>query len=93
MEIQAKSILVRVSEGFNLTVILLRVAVFIRGRCLSCNRSKYGKFITHPLFLAGGLSLTGQIVQDHVAVDGRIAVLYAAKRSMRKTMDPVTSVH
>ena len=34
MEIQAKSILVRVSEGFNLTVILLGVAVFIRGRRL-----------------------------------------------------------
>ena len=57
------------------------------------NRSKFGKFITHPLFLTGGLPLTGQFVQKHVAMDGKLAVLYAAKRSMRKTMDSVTTVH
>jgi len=91
MEIQGKSILVRVSEGFELTVILLRVAVFYSRAAF--NRSKFGKFITHPLFLTGGLPLPGQIVQDHVAMDGNLAVLYAAKRSMRKTMDPVTTVH
>ena len=43
MEIQGKSILVQVSEGFELTVILLRVAVFYSRAAF--NRSKFGKFI------------------------------------------------
>ena len=57
------------------------------------NRSKYVNFITHLLSLAGGIPLTGHIVQNHVAVDSRHAKLYVAKRSTRKTMEKVTIVH